>query len=472
MKINFPFLSIVLLFIFSSCSEDDSTNTNNIQFVAAFENQSISFTDTEDEKVIKLVFSETAAQNGVITINYTENNLSYSTDFTTTPSAENGSIEIAYQAGEAETSFTFNKLTENPREGESEKSIEFYITDVTNGTTQGNTNLLVNFSEAASLGGSVAPTIGGPNEGNQVYIDLSAQTETIVARDKWDLAFYSGEEFRVKLNNSLFMMAAELNTNNIDEITEADVEDLQAQMQLLQAGSDVYVDNPNGTITGTAINEISSVLDENKVYLINMGNEVGTDTPETGSVAVAGDSRGWKKIKVTLENDTYVLQYANLNETTHQQQNISKTPDYNFTFFSIITESIVDVEPLQSKWDLNFTVFTEVLELNATEYTAYGFSDYVATNVLANTNAYQVTVNESINYSDFSIEDVDESLFELDQRVIGSNWRDVFNHSVETNLFYIVKDPEGNIYKLRFTALVNENGVRGYPTFEYNLLNL
>ncbi|WP_304038343.1 HmuY family protein, partial [Mesonia mobilis] len=39
------------------------------------------------------------------------------------------------------------------------------------------------------------------------------------------------------------------------------------------------------------------------------------------------------------------------------------------------------------------------------------------------------------------------------------------------NIFYVIEDPEGNLYKLRFTAMMNQNGVRGYPSFEYSLLN-
>ncbi|WP_304158055.1 HmuY family protein, partial [Mesonia mobilis] len=103
--------------------------------------------------------------------------------------------------------------------------------------------------------------------------------------------------------------------------------------------------------------------------------------------------------------------------------------------------------------------------------TAYGFSDYVTTNVLAETKAYEVSANENLNYQNFALEDIDENEFEIDQRVIGSNWRDVFSQSVTPNLFYVIEDPDGNLYKLRFTALVNENGVRGYPSFEYSLLN-
>src|SRR5690348_4634961 len=42
----------------------------------------------------------------------------------------------------------------------------------------------------------------GSSAGNAVYLDLSSNTMTAVARASWDLAFYGGNEFRVQLNNT------------------------------------------------------------------------------------------------------------------------------------------------------------------------------------------------------------------------------------------------------------------------------
>ncbi|WP_304138800.1 HmuY family protein [Mesonia mobilis] len=471
MKYKFHLFSLLLIAFLTACSDDDNDTGISNEFVVAFENQNYSFTNSDTDREINLVFSEEASQSGTISITYTENGLIYGTDFSTTPQANSGIIEIPFEAGTTGTSFTFEKLTPNPIEGEELESVTFLIAEVSNGFSQGNTTFTANYFDAASAGGSVAPELGGPNQGNQVYVDLSTGTEKIVERDRWDLAFYSKDEFRVKLNSSLFMMAAALEETNIDNVVANDVLQLQNQMQLLQDGSNEYVDDPSGSISETAIDEVSNTIEENKVYLINMGNEVGTNTPEVGSVAVAGDYRGWMKVRVHQENGEYVLQYADLEASTHQEVSIAKSPEYNFTFFSLVNETIVDVEPQATQWDLNFSVFVEVLDLPEGGQTAYGFSDYVATNVLAETKAYEMEASETLNYQNFALEDIDENEFEIDQRVIGSNWRDVFSQSVTPNLFYVIEDPDGNLYKLRFTALVNENGVRGYPSFEYSLLN-
>lgn len=466
-------LALLPIWGLGGCSKDDEVG-GDLQFVAAFEQQSISFSSEETQKEIQVVFSQAAPQNGNIQISFQLRNMGYGEDFKTTPAVENGIIQIPVEAGTVKTSFVFQKLVPNPTEGEPEKSVQFSIVEVNlpNGITQGNTDLLVTYSESASVGGSLAPNVGGPNEPSQVYVDLSTQTETVVRRDTWDLGFYSGDEFRVKLNGSLYMMAAELQTTDIDAVTASDVQNLQPQMAFLVEGSNEFVDHPSGDISQTAIADISETIEENKVYLLKMGNEIGTDQPNPGSVAVAGEERGWKKIRILRDGKGYVLQYADLDAVTHQEISISKSTNFNFTFFSFETESIVNVEPQKENWDLCFTTFTEVLDLPQGGLTAYGFSDYVKTNVLANTKAYQVSTDD-FSYENFSKADVIEENFEIDQRTIGSSWRSVTppDRFLVNDIFYVVKDRQGTIYKLKFTALMNENGVRGYPEFQYDLLN-
>lgn len=469
--LNFFTLAFLTLFL-AGCSKDENAE-NDLKFVAAFENQSISFSAEETQKEINVVFSRSASQNGSIQLVFQTTNLVYGTDFTTVPAAVNGTIEIPVEAETNGTSFIFNKLTPNPTGNEAGKSVEFSFGEINlpNGISQGNTNLLITYSESASLGGSFAPSVGGPNEPNQVYIDLSAQTETAIRRDTWDLGFYSGNEFRVKLNSSLFMMAAELQTTNIDAITASDVENLQPQMEFLVAGSNEFVDHPNGNITQTTIAEISTNLEENKVYLLKMGNEIGTGTPIPESVDISDDPRGWKKIRILRDGNGYVLQYADLDATTHQEISISKDANFNFTFFSFATENVVNIEPEKENWDLNFTTSIEVLDLPSGGLSAYGYSDYVKTNVLAETKAYRVSTDD-FSYENFSATDVLQENFEIDQRTVGSSWRTVTppERFLIDNIFYVIQDSEGNMYKLKFTALMNENGIRGYPEFQYDLL--
>lgn len=459
----------MLLFILGACSDDDTKTTQ--EFVVAFENPSVSFSTEEDSKDIVLVFSRAATESGEATVTYTTVNAVYDTDFITVPAAATERITVPIVSGTSSSTFTFNKL-QNPVEG-TEMSVTFKLGSISNpeSSVQGNTSLVANFTESAAVGGVIAAEVGGPNEPNQVYVDLSSQTQTAIKRDTWDLGFYSGDEFRVVLNGAIYMAAAALESSDIDAITEADVAELQPKVGVgtFNAESAAYIDNPTGKITETAISEISETSGDNKVYLLNLGSEIGTDTPENGSIDVTDDSRGWKKIKINRDGDNYVLQYADLNETTHKEVTISKTSGYNYTHFSFTNENSVSVEPMATKWDLNFTVFTNEIP----GFGAYGYADYVATNLKSGAKAYQVST-EDFTYENFSVEDIDDASFIEDQRGIGSNWRNGGGPdslpSLKSGVFFVLQDAEGNFYKIRFTAFLSESGERGYPAFEYALL--
>lgn len=324
-------------------------------------------------------------------------------------------------------------------------------------------------------GASISPELGGPNEQNQVYVDLSTNTTTSIKRDSWDLGFYSGDDFRVTINGAIAMATAQLSTANIDAITSVDeeVKDLQAKAVVGSAGSNIYVDSPDGNIKETAMNEVSINDSENKVYLVNLGFNVGTDVPATGSIDISGDPRGWKKVRVLRRGDKYVLQYADLDATTHVEKVIPKKNGFNFTFFSFDKEAVVDVEPEKTDWDLNFTVSNKVLDFGGGVLGAYSFSDFVTSNTKSNVGIYMINTDEEkeLSYDAFNLSNVVEANFVYnDQNIIGSSWRNVFSKKVKSNLFYIVNDTDGNIYKLQFLALLNEAGERGSPEFVYSLL--
>ncbi|MDY0779381.1 HmuY family protein [Tenacibaculum sp. IB213877] len=323
-------------------------------------------------------------------------------------------------------------------------------------------------------GATVAPEVGGPNEPNQVYVDLSTNTSTVVRRDSWDLGFYSGNEFRVVINGSIAMATGELTATDIDAVSSSDqeVQDLQPLVSIGVPGSNSYVDSPNGSVAETAIKEVSDIDSENHVYIVNLGYKVGIETPTTGSTIINGEARGWKKIKILKDGGNYVLQYADLDATTHEEFVITKNEDYHFTFFSFNTGVQVNVQPEKTEWDLNFTVSNKILDFGGGTLGAYSFSDFVINNTLSNVGVYLIdTEVEDLTYESFTLDNVVDTNFVYnDQTIIGSSWRDVFSGQVNSNVFYIITDTDGNLYKLQFLALTNENGERGYPQFVYSLL--
>lgn len=460
-KRNFFILTILSLTIIS-CSEEETLELD--PFVVAFESLSKNLQEIDTSENISLVYSEMATENGAFTIDLSSLNAEYGVDFTTVPEAINNKITILIDNGAQNNFIQFKKLSNALDET---AKIIFTISEInyTNSSIQGNSTFEIN--SKASLGGSVNPEVGGPNEGNQVYVDLSNESTTVVQRDSWDLGFYNGNEFRVTINGSIYMAVGAIDSYDIDAISSADVSSMQSQVAVgtFNPANAAYVDAPNGNILETAIAEISENDNENPVYLLNLGYEIGTDIPTVGSVDIADNHRGWKKIRILRSGNDYVLQYADLDDTNHQSITIQKNSEYNLKHFSFNTNSLVNVEPKKQKWDICFSVFTNLI----TGAGSYGFSDFVFHNRKGNAVAYQVNTSD-FSYEEFSLSNVNQSSFSQNQTVIGSSWRSVFTGSVNTDRFYIIKDPNENIYKIKFLALTNSNGERGYPEFEYKLL--
>lgn len=473
MKKPIFYLLIASLFVGTSCSSDDN-GTVPEDLAVAFENPSISFSTVESEKEIKLVFSTVAPEDGTINISYTTENADYGADgdFTTVPSGESGTITVAFTKGVSNASFTFNKL-QDAIEG-TPKSVNFSISTISvpDAIASGNTATKVSFVESAAVMGAISAEVDGPNQANQVFVDLSSLSQTTSNRASWDLGFYNGDDFRVVINGSIFMAVAELDATDIDAVTAADVAALQPQVAVgtFDPANISYIDGVTGDLENTAIAQISATAEENQVYLVNLGFEVGTETPTIGSVSLSGSARGWKKIRILRSGNDYILQYADLDATEHTEVTISKsTESAHFNFLNLVTGETVTVQPNSDKWDLNFTVFTNEIPGNG----SYGYADFITTNNLSGVEAYTVETSTK-TYTDFTVADVDESFFSNDQRAIGSGWRNGGGPSalpsLKDGVFYILKDTDGNIYKIRFTALLNESGERGFPKFEFELL--
>ena len=330
-----------------------------------------------------------------------------------------------------------------------------------------------------SEGAVLKPSVGGPNQPNQVFLDLSTTEAKAVNRTSWDLAFSSGSDFRVAINGSVKMAVKLLATTDMS-ITQ--VEDSNVAVGAgTNPSSNGYCDNPTGVLSGagaglgTAIAEISVNDADNKVYLVNLGFDISTTTPTLGSVSTDGNARGWKKIRI-LRNGTsgYKIQYADLNATTYTEKTITKDINFNFTFFSFASGNTVAVEPQKTKWDLCFTTFTNYVNFG-TEVT-YGYSDFIVSNMKGGSKVYQVLTSE-ITYDNFVKSNIVEANFTpsaTDQRIIGSNWRNGGGPnslpSIRTDRFYVLKDVDGNYYKIKFLSLTNEAGERGNPTVQYAIL--
>ena len=346
----------------------------------------------------------------------------------------------------------------------------------------------------AKIEGSIAdPRVGGATQPNQVWIDLSetdpitkGPVQKLTRRTDWDLALYSGPEFKVVLNSSIMMAAAKIpNVTDFSQVTEATVSTLKNQVQVanFNPANEVYIDDVKGDFPSgyTAIEEIKANDSENAVYLVNMGKEIYNGSVPVGSVATGGDSRGWKKVQIVRSGEGYKVKSADIDGNNYYEVMVAKNKAYNYNFISLKNKGEVSIQPEKKRWDLCFTVFTNTISGAG----SYIYADFVTINNVGGTGAYEVIIPAGTSgveaYNNFKTSDINSSKFIYnDQRVIGSNWRNpVGTNGLEVygDRFYILKDPNGYYFKLRFTRLTKANtddqGVkdeRGFPSFEYKPL--
>jgi hypothetical protein len=89
------------------------------------------------------------------------------------------------------------------------------------------------------------------------------------------------------------------------------------------------------------------------------------------------------------------------------------------------------------------------------------------------TETAELLVSNVGSYEDFDEGDLSIVTFGTSQVNIGSKWRSGggpgSSPALKEDRFYLVKDSDGNIYKLKFTALT-QNGERGRPQIQFSLI--
>lgn len=302
---------------------------------------------------------------------------------------------------------------------------------------------------------------GGSNAVNSVFVDMSTDRQDSALRASWDLGFFSGNEFRVILNYTTSAGAKVTSKNDLAQVGPSDTVGLTLSTSQLnpQPADLVYFDDASGAITQTAIPAISPIDANNKVVILNRGTG--------GGVA----PRAWIKLRVLRNNSGgYTLQYAKINESTFQTVNIPKDVEYNFKFVSLDNGALVKVEPKKDAWDIQWSYAVFKTSFGAGDV-PYNFSDLVSINTLAGVQAAEV-LTSTVSFADYRENHLASTTFTSNRWIIGNGWRSTTGTvGVRRDRFYVVKDPTGNVYKLKFVSFhPGDGGVRGYPVIEYKLV--
>lgn len=461
---------LAALVFLGSCDEDPPLPDNRVEF----ESDALGMSPDEETIPLSIRLSREASVDAEITLEATLTAITYGVEFETQPAMEGNILVLPVTKGQTEVTVEVVK-----KEGvllDGDEQILFAITGAGSDLVIGERKeLLLSFSEILAEEGVMDPNVGGQSQPNVVFVDLSANRQTTVVRSGWDLGFYTADgEFRVVLNASASMMARALNKTDLNAVTAADTTGWGAQLStdavfaaITSGGAPPawvseatrWIDDPSGDMSGTAIAEVSASADNNRVYIINRGKN-----PD-------GSPRGWKKIRVLRNGDGYTLQHADIGATTFASVEVTRDNTYLFNYIHFETGPVA-VEPQKDRWDIAFTVFTNTAAFGPGLTVPYVYNDIVIQNRYETGTAELLTATAG-SYDAFGEDDLANVTFESNQLTIGANWRSGggpgAGPALKDDRFYVIKDADGNVYKLKFTALT-QNGERGRPQFQFALI--
>lgn len=275
----------------------------------------------------------------------------------------------------------------------------------------------------------------------QIYFDL--KTNSVVGKNRkkaWDLGFEtSATGFHVVINSSKFMTV--YNTGETDFATVSTI----AGEQLNDAVS--------GNFDSTAIGDWRNTK---PVYIIDRGFDV------------SGVDCGKVKFQLLAYDDnSYTIQFANLDNTAHQNKTIKKDSLYNFTFLSFDQGGkIVNIEPPKATWDLCFTQYTDLIP-NGNDKILY-----LVTGCLLNRYKTQATTTTQDKFENINALSINNTSLSSAINTIGYAWKERINevYVIDVKKNYIIQNHEGILYKLRFIDFYNNQGIKGNPKFEFQEL--
>jgi hypothetical protein len=272
------------------------------------------------------------------------------------------------------------------------------------------------------------------------------------AKTVCDIGFEcSADGWHVILNTSDFVRVADLGMVPFGAICDT-------------SGVDWKFDKSDGNQDSIAIGRwfvvnAGDTVSNNHVYLIDRGlDELGNSL---GFVQVVFDS---------LKNSTYYFRYTGWKGGAVKTASVTKDLSVNYLYFSFTGDgSVQHVEPPKEQYDLEFTQYTTLLFTD--EGAAY---PYLVTGVLSNRRGVLVATDTVTDFSAITLETAKNFNYSQALDAIGYLWKfydfEAGTYTVTANLHYVIRDPRGFYYKLRFIGFYDKTGEKGYPVIEYQRL--
>lgn len=290
---------------------------------------------------------------------------------------------------------------------------------------------------------------------HQIYFDLGSGT--VMAENEnsaWVLSFECGANgWHIRINSSDLWGVAHSGSVNFDSVF--------SNQPALEYWFDSSDGNPDSTAIGKWVDYNSgSPVYSNEVYLV--GKYDGISYEPT------------KKVQfIHVEDSSYKIKVAALDETNADTIEIIKDDNYNSVHFSFNGNQVLHLEPEKSTWDIMFAQYSTIL------YTDDGVpTPYFVRGVLQNPVTVESALDTIVDFNEINYAHAMGSNYSLKQDAIGHDWKDVevdegsntAEYTVRKGYTYIIRDTDQEIYKMRFKSYFNEVGIKGYPSFEYSKL--
>lgn len=297
-----------------------------------------------------------------------------------------------------------------------------------------------------------------------MYFDMSSNSYKQNKRSEWDLRFESSDDgWGVFINTEAEIVVHKLDLYHLSEPTNFDTNAIIASTGL--------IDKPSG------LPEESAMWEWKDSY-----KQGGGATQLHGIYVLEFKRRSMphklKRMQIISVSDTtfeciFTDFYDAAGDSILYNNNrtiIKKDKNQNYTYFSFeggVPHVVPNVEPNKDNWDFVFTRYIEFFNLSGSYVLPYPVNG-----VKSNRNNVLVARDSLTNFNDINASTIGNYTFSSRADAIGYDWKSHAysgggTYTVNSKITYIIKDTDGDYYKLRFLDFYNEKAEKGYPKFEF-----
>lgn len=270
---------------------------------------------------------------------------------------------------------------------------------------------------------------------DQVWYSLEQGESARASADEWHIAFeVTSMGFSVLLNNARGVEGYQY-PGSVADFETMDTSNLSQWSSLVNSDTSwsygALSRNQSGFDVGWGqYNIVTHTIAGDSLYVLKL------PTGET-----------YKLFIEKLVGGTYTFRYATLDNSVDETATLTKSnfPGKQFVYFNLVSQQIIDREPALTDWDLLFTTYMTEIQAGVSTV-AYPVSGVLHKEGIEVAEAYPVP--DAATYSDHTAHS-----FAREINTVGYDWKSFAGAwSLRDSLVYFVKQENGNIWKLRFTA--------------------